>query len=110
MELKVDGVPVVAQQLTNPNSIHENVGSILGLPQWVGYPPLRVNCDVGCRRGLDPELLWLWCRPEATAPIGPLSLGTAICLRCGPKKKKDNKKKKRKLNQYIPNYIVLLSY
>ena len=32
-----------------------------------------MSCDVGCRRGLDPELLWLWHRPLATAPIGPLA-------------------------------------
>ena len=29
------GVPVVAQQVTNPTSIHEDVGSIPGLTQWV---------------------------------------------------------------------------
>ena len=30
-----------------------------------------MSCGVGRRHGLDPALLWLWCRPEATAPIGP---------------------------------------
>ena len=32
-----------------------------------------MSCGVGRRRGSDPELLWLWCRPVATAPIGPLA-------------------------------------
>ena len=27
------------------------------------------SCGVGSRCGLDPELLWLWYRPVATAPI-----------------------------------------
>ena len=29
------GVPVVAQQVKNPTSVHEGVGSIPGLAQWV---------------------------------------------------------------------------
>ena len=32
-----------------------------------------MNCGVGRRLGLDPALLWLWRRPVATAPIGPLA-------------------------------------
>ena len=47
------GVPIVAQWLTNPTSNHEVVGLIPGLTQCVK----------------DPVLLWLWCRPTATAPI-----------------------------------------
>ena len=29
------GIPIMAQQLTNPASIHEDVGLIPGLVQWV---------------------------------------------------------------------------
>ena len=32
-----------------------------------------MSCGVGCRRGWDPEWLWLWRRPVATAPIRPLA-------------------------------------
>ena len=32
-----------------------------------------MSCGVGCRCGLDPELLWLWYRPAAVAQIGPLA-------------------------------------
>ena len=31
-----------------------------------------MSCDIGCRCGSDPELLWLWHRLAATAQILPL--------------------------------------
>jgi len=67
------GVPVVAQWLTNPTRNHEVAGSVPALAQWVKGSDVAVSCGVGCRRGSDPALLWLWCRPVARAPIGPLA-------------------------------------
>ena len=32
-----------------------------------------MSCGVVHRHGLDLELLWLWHRPAAIAPIGPLA-------------------------------------
>ena len=55
-----------------------------------------MSWGVGHRCGLDLALLWLWRRPEATAPIGPVSWHTSICHRCGHKKRKKKKKKKER--------------
>ena len=67
-----------------------------------------MSCGVGHRRGSDLVLLWLWCRPVATAPIQLTSLETSICHECSPKKTKRPKKKKKKkekktVNKTVPN-------
>ena len=43
----------MAQQVKNPNSIHEDAGSIPGPTQWVK------ESGVGGRCGLDLAFLWL---------------------------------------------------
>jgi len=52
-----------------------------------------VSCGVGNRHGSDPVLLWLWCRPAATAPIRPLGweppYATGLALKDKKKKEKD---------------------
>ena len=86
------GVPIVAQRLTNPTSIYEDMGSIPGPAHW-----LRIwcYCELLCnyQMGLDPLFLWLWedagCSSDLTlAWEPPYAVGVApkrqkikMCLR-----------------------------
>ena len=49
-----------------------------------------MSCCVGCGRGSDPVLLWLWCRPAAVAPILPLAWELPHASGVGLKRKKKN--------------------
>ena len=46
------------------------------------------------RWGSDLVLLWLWCRPAATALIRPLACDLAYAVGAAFKKKKEKKKEK----------------
>ena len=61
---------------------------------------MAVSCGVGCRGGLNPTLLWLWCRPAAIVPVQPLAWelphAVGAALKSKKKKKKQQKTKKKK--------------
>ena len=63
-----------------------------------------MSYSVGCRRGSDPALLWLWCRPAATAPIRPLAWEPLYAVRAALEKAKRQKKKKE--SQQCPKSIL----
>ena len=52
-------VPIVAQWVENPTSIHKDADSIPGLTQWVQDPELPRAVGVGRRPSSDLALLWL---------------------------------------------------
>ena len=61
-----------------------------------------MSCGAGCRCGLDPALLWLWCRPAATAPIRPLAWELPYAEGVALKRQKKKKKRKKKEITEVP--------
>ena len=54
-----------------------------------------MSCGVGCRRGLDPTFLWLWCSLSPTAPIRPLAWEPPYGVGAAPEKAKRQRKEKK---------------
>ena len=59
-----------------------------------------MSCDLGRTGGLNQALLWLQCRPVATAPIQPLAWELPYAVGAGLKRKK---KKGKKMVMFIQN-------
>ena len=81
-------------------SIHEDVGSISALAQWVRASSVSVSCGIGHRCGLDPAPLWLWCRPAAVAWIWPLGWDPPYAVGVALKRPK-----KKKLGHRVPVWL-----
>ena len=80
-ERKSEGVPIMTR-------MHEDVGLIPGLNQWVA-----MSCAVGTRRGSVPALLRLWRRPPAIAPIPPLAWELTYATGAALKEKKERNRR-----------------
>ena len=65
-----------------------------------------MSCGVGRRRGLDPTLLWLWCRPAATAPIQPLAWEPP----CAPGAAQENSKNTKKKMIIIKYHFPIITF
>ena len=55
-----------------------------------------MSCGVGRRHSLALALLWLWRRPAATAPIGPLAWEPPYAMGAALEKDKRQKTNKQK--------------
>jgi len=62
-----------------------------------------VSCGIGHRRGLDPALLWLWCRLAATAPIQLLAWEPPYTAEVAQEMAKRQKQTNKQKNKKNPN-------
>ena len=60
-----------------------------------------MSCGLGRRHGSDPTWLWLWCRPAAVAPIGPLGWEPPYAAGVAQEVAKKKKQKNKKLNKRV---------
>ena len=87
----------MAQQVKNLTRIPEDEGLSDPWPHSVGKGSgVAVSCGVGCRRGSDPALLWLWRRLVAAALIRPLAWEPPYAAGAAQRNNKKTKKKMKR--------------
>ena len=69
-----------------------------------------MSCGVGRRRGLDPLLLWLWCRLAPTAPIRPLAWEPPYAAGVTQEMAKRPKKRKEKSGKSCEDFLHIDNY
>ena len=67
-----------------------------------------MSCSVGCKRGWDPKLLWLWCRPAAVVLIPPLAWELPHAAGVAPPPPPPNHKKS-KISELLVSAILHLN-
>ena len=65
-----------------------------------------MSCGVGRRCCSDPELLWLWCRPAATALIRPLAWEPPYAAEAGAALEKAKRHQKKDCNFLFRHRLV----
>ena len=70
-----------------------------------------MSCGVSGRRSSDLALLWLWCRPVATALIGPLAWDPPYAAGATLEKtKKDETTTKRNQTKKKQKFIIISEF
>ena len=67
-----------------------------------------MSCGIGHRCDSDPELLWLWYRPAAVAPIQPLAWEPPYAVSAVLKSKKKKKRQTFQLQALVMPVKYLL--
>ena len=68
-----------------------------------------MRCSVGHRYDFDLALLWLWHRPAASAPIGPLAWEPPYASGSALKRKGKKKKKIKTVASWVPFFSFFFS-